>query len=104
MSKSASERPKAEGSRAAAKKTSRDQATAAEKPAAAAPEKKPGKNGGPDLDRRSLADKYMPFVRSIAGKVKKTVAKEIDFEDLVEYGMIGLFEAADRYEIGRAHV
>jgi RNA polymerase sigma factor for flagellar operon FliA len=39
----------------------------------------------------------MPYVRSIAGKVKKTLAREIDFEDLVEYGMIGLFEAADRY-------
>ena len=49
-------------------------------------------------DRRALADKYTPFVRSIAGKIKKTVAKEIDFEDLVEYGMIGLFEAADRYD------
>jgi RNA polymerase sigma factor for flagellar operon FliA len=52
----------------------------------------------PDLDRRTLAEKYMPYVRSIAGKIKKTVAKEIDFEDLVEYGMIGLFEAADRYD------
>src|SRR2546427_288157 len=50
------------------------------------------------LDRRTLAEKYTPYVRSIAGKIKKTVAKEIDFEDLVEYGMIGLFEAADRYD------
>ncbi|MBI3178890.1 MAG: sigma-70 family RNA polymerase sigma factor [Deltaproteobacteria bacterium] len=50
------------------------------------------------LDRRGLADKYTPYVRSIAGKIKKAVAKEIDFEDLVEYGMIGLFEAADRYD------
>ncbi len=50
------------------------------------------------LDRRELAAKYTPYVRSIAGKVKKAVAKEIDFEDLVEYGMIGLFEAADRYD------
>ena len=40
----------------------------------------------------------MPYVRSIAGKIKKTVAKEIDFEDLVEYGMIGLLEAADRFD------
>ncbi len=56
-------------------------------------------NAMPDLkDRRALADKYAPFVRSIAGKIKKTVAKEIDFEDLVEYGMIGLFEAADRFD------
>ncbi len=52
----------------------------------------------PKLDRRALAEQYMPYVRSIAGKIKKTVAKEIDFEDLVEYGMIGLLEAADRYD------
>src|SRR4051812_46083884 len=50
------------------------------------------------LDRRALAEQYIPYVRSIAGKIKKTVAKEIDFEDLVEYGMIGLLEAADRYD------
>lgn len=54
----------------------------------------------PDItvDRRALAEQYIPYVRSIAGKIKKTVAKEIDFEDLVEYGMIGLLEAADRYD------
>ncbi|MEO1174626.1 MAG: sigma-70 family RNA polymerase sigma factor, partial [Myxococcota bacterium] len=50
------------------------------------------------MPRPKLIEKYMPYVRSIAGKVKKTVAKEIDFEDLVEYGMIGLLEAADRYD------
>ncbi len=50
------------------------------------------------LDRRSLVQQYIPYVRSIAGKVKKTVAKEIEFDDLVEYGMIGLLEAADRFD------
>lgn len=50
------------------------------------------------VDRRALAEQYIPYVRSIAGKIKRTVAKEIDFEDLVEYGMIGLLEAADRYD------
>lgn len=50
------------------------------------------------LSRKQLIEKYMPYVRSIAGKIKKTVAKEIEFEDLVEYGMIGLLEAADRYD------
>lgn len=59
----------------------------------------PKKRASPDtLDRRALAEQYMPYVRSIAGKVKKTVAKEIEFEDLVEYGVIGLLEAADRYD------
>jgi len=50
------------------------------------------------LDPKEIVEKYMPYVRSIAGKIKKTVAKEIDFEDLVEYGMIGLLEAADRFD------
>ncbi|MCK5688548.1 sigma-70 family RNA polymerase sigma factor [Myxococcota bacterium] len=49
-------------------------------------------------DRGEVIEKYMPYVRSIAGKIKKTVAKEIDFDDLVEYGMIGLLEAADRFD------
>ena len=58
------------------------------------------KEGGSQkvLDRREMTEKYLPFVRSIAGKVKKTVAKEIEFEDLVEYGIVGLLEAADRYD------
>lgn len=49
-------------------------------------------------DRRALAEQYIPYVRSIAGKVKRTVAAEVPYEDLVEYGMIGLLEAADRYD------
>jgi RNA polymerase sigma factor for flagellar operon FliA len=64
--------------------------------------KAPGKvtlPGGIDKnDKRAVCEQYMPYVRSIAGKIKKTVAKDIDFEDLVEYGMIGLLEAADRYD------
>lgn len=50
------------------------------------------------LDRRLLAEQYMPYVHSIANKVKKSVAREVPFEDLVEYGMIGLLEAADRFD------
>jgi RNA polymerase sigma factor for flagellar operon FliA len=53
---------------------------------------------GKPLDRRLLAEQYMPYVHSIANKVKKGVAKEVPFEDLVEYGMIGLLEAADRFD------
>jgi RNA polymerase sigma factor FliA len=50
------------------------------------------------LARQQVVLKYTPYVRSIAGKVKKGIAPEIDFEDLVEYGMIGLLEASDRYD------
>jgi RNA polymerase sigma factor for flagellar operon FliA len=49
-------------------------------------------------DRRALVTQYLPYVRHIAGKVKRSLAREIEFDDLVEYGMIGLFEAADRFD------
>jgi RNA polymerase sigma factor for flagellar operon FliA len=50
------------------------------------------------LDKRALVEQYTPFVRSIAAKIKKTLAKNIEFDDLVSYGMTGLLEAADRYD------
>jgi len=51
-----------------------------------------------DMSRKELTQQYQPYVRSIAGKIKKTLSKEIEFDDLVSYGMLGLFEAADRYD------
>lgn len=55
---------------------------------------------GPDgkLDKTALIEQYTPFVRSIAAKIKKTLAKNIEFDDLVAYGMTGLLEAADRFD------
>jgi RNA polymerase sigma factor for flagellar operon FliA len=50
------------------------------------------------VDKVALIEQYKPFVRSIAGKIKKTLAKEIEFDDLMEFGMIGLLEAADRFD------
>lgn len=74
--------------------------TAAEQPASGGTAKA-ARKPKPQIDfkdKRAVCDQYMPYVRSIAGKVKKTVAKEIEFDDLVEYGMIGLLEAADRFD------
>jgi RNA polymerase sigma factor FliA len=67
----------------------------------APPPAAPAKKGEPKFDlsdKRAICEQFTPYVRSIAGKIKKTVAKEIEFDDLVEYGMIGLLEAADRYD------
>jgi RNA polymerase sigma factor FliA len=50
------------------------------------------------LAKAALVQQYTPFVRSIAAKVKKSVAKTIEFDDLVAYGMTGLLEAAERYD------
>jgi len=73
--------------------------TAKEAPGGAATGKAKSRAPSIDMsDKRAVCEQYMPYVRSIAGKVKKGVAKEIEFEDLVEYGMIGLLEAADRFD------
>ena len=50
------------------------------------------------LDKRALVEQYTPYVRSIAAKIKKTLAKNIEFDDLMGYGMTGLLEAAERYD------
>lgn len=49
-------------------------------------------------DRQKLVDANVPFVRSIAGKIKEQLPREIDFDDLYNYGMQGLLEAAERYD------
>jgi RNA polymerase sigma factor for flagellar operon FliA len=50
------------------------------------------------LAKRELIEQYTPFVRGIAAKIKKGLAKTIEFDDLIAYGMTGLLEAADRYD------
>lgn len=43
---------------------------------------------------------HIPLVRSIASRLRRTVP-QLDAEDLVSAGMIGLLEAADRFDDGR---
>jgi len=50
------------------------------------------------VDREELVEKYRYYVYSIVKKIRATLHKRIDFEELVSYGMIGLMEAADRYD------
>jgi RNA polymerase sigma factor FliA len=51
-----------------------------------------------DRDRQKLVDANVPFVRSIAGKIREQLPREIEFDDLYNYGMQGLLEAAERYD------
>ena len=53
------------------------------------------------VDREELVEKYRYYVYSIVKKVRATLPKRIDFEELVSYGMIGLMEAADRFDPSR---
>jgi RNA polymerase sigma factor for flagellar operon FliA len=50
------------------------------------------------LDKKALIEQYTPFVRGIAAKIKKSLSKNIEFDDLIAYGMAGLLEAAERYD------
>lgn len=49
-------------------------------------------------DRDELVERYRPYVYSIAKQVLHTFPVKIDFEELVGYGMVGLLEAAERYD------
>ncbi len=55
----------------------------------------PGKPGA--KDPRRLVDDHIPFVRSIARKLREQVPM-IEFDDLVGFGMQGLLEAAQRFD------
>ncbi len=51
-----------------------------------------------ERERQKLVDANVPFVRSIASKIKDQLPREIEFDDLYNYGMQGLLEAAERYD------
>jgi RNA polymerase sigma factor for flagellar operon FliA len=50
------------------------------------------------VDRDELVERYRPYVYSIVKQVTGSFPFYIDFEELVSYGMVGLLEAADRYD------
>src|SRR5262249_49750287 len=49
-------------------------------------------------ERRKLVDDHVSFVRAAAAQLKESLPYDIEFDDLVAYGMQGLLEAAERYQ------
>jgi RNA polymerase sigma factor for flagellar operon FliA len=49
-------------------------------------------------ERDRLIEQHLSLVQAIAGKLKRTLGRSIDFEDLVGYGSKGLIEAAERFD------
>jgi RNA polymerase sigma factor for flagellar operon FliA len=49
-------------------------------------------------ERDRLIEQHLSLVHAIAGKLKRTLGRSIDFEDLVGYGSKGLVEAAERFD------
>lgn len=49
--------------------------------------------------REKLTLKYIPLVKYIVNKVIKTLPKNIEYEDMVEYGIIGLIDAVEKFDV-----
>lgn len=49
-------------------------------------------------DRNELIERYLPYVRSIAQSIIPKLPPQIDINDLIGYGRIGLLEAIDRFD------
>lgn len=51
--------------------------------------------------REALIKKYAPLVKYVAGKVAVGMPYNVEFEDLVSFGSIGLIDAVERYDPDR---
>jgi RNA polymerase sigma factor for flagellar operon FliA len=49
-------------------------------------------------DRDRLVSNHLSLVQAIAAKLKRTLGRSIEFDDLVGYGTKGLLEAAERFD------
>ncbi len=53
-----------------------------------------------NLDKASLVESYAPLVKRIASQLLARLPASVQFEDMVQNGMIGLIDAMDRFEDG----
>lgn len=52
--------------------------------------------------RRQYAEKYYPYIQKVARRLARRLPSHVEMEDLVSSGVIGLMEAADRYDPNKA--
>ena len=45
-----------------------------------------------------MLEKYGPYVRSLAATVRKQFNAQLELDELISYGQVGLLEAADRFD------
>jgi len=53
------------------------------------------------LIREIFAEQYSPLVKYVAGKVAIGLPQNIEFEDLIGYGVFGLLDAIEKYDPAR---
>ena len=64
-------------------------------------------DGGPDSGARQAADReqlileHIPLVRYLVGRISAKLPPHLDLQDLTSSAMIGLINAADRFDVSR---
>ncbi len=58
------------------------------------------KDGDPDLRERLILN-YAPLVKFVAGRVGASLPPSVDHNDLVSYGILGLIDAIEKFELTR---
>lgn len=56
------------------------------------------KNSGNTDVRNHLIERYAPLVKYVAGRMAVNMPPNIEFDDLVSYGIFGLIDAIEKYE------
>ncbi len=49
--------------------------------------------------REKIILKYIPLVKYVVGKMISNLPSNVEYEDLVEYGIIGLLDAVNKYDV-----
>lgn len=58
------------------------------------------KNPSPEL-REKLITEYAPLVKVVAGRLSMYLGYNVEYEDLVSYGIFGLIDAIDKFDLGK---
>lgn len=58
------------------------------------------KNPSPEL-REKLITEYAPLVKVVAGRLGMYLGYNVEYEDLVSYGIFGLIDAIDKFDLGK---
>jgi RNA polymerase sigma factor FliA len=59
------------------------------------------KSSGSDRAREQLVVAYSPLVKYVAGRMSSGLPAHVEEADLISYGLIGLINAIERFDIDR---
>ena len=52
-------------------------------------------------EKKELIERYLPLVKIVAGRMYNFYGSKIEFDDLVGYGIFGLIDAIDKFDINK---